>query len=76
MIKLEHHSLKEYRLHPILSSYFGISPRQKRKFEFNVGEIERIFYTKNDSKFQEVYKNILNYEDNKITEPNLLDLIK
>ena len=74
--KLEHHSLKEYRLHPILSSYFGISPRQKRKFEFNVGEIERIFYTKNDSKFQEVYKNILNHEDNKITEPNLLDLIK
>ncbi|MFW2353367.1 hypothetical protein [Aliarcobacter butzleri] len=72
--KLEHNSLKEYRLHPILSSYFGISPRQKRKFEFNMNEIESIFDTKDDLKFEKLHKLIKNYtEDNQ--ETNLLDMI-
>lgn len=33
----------EYHLHPIFAPYFGISPRQKRKFEFTFEEVVTIF---------------------------------
>jgi len=72
--KLKHQSLKEYRLHPILSSYFGISPRQKRKFEFNLNEIVAIFDTKNDTDFERLYKDIQGYTE-EVQEKNLLDII-
>lgn len=46
---------KDYLLHPVLSPYFGISYRKKRKIKFSVNEIDIIF-TGEDSKFSELLK--------------------
>lgn len=36
-------SLNEYHLHPIVSPYFGISPRQKRKLDLSYEDLKIIF---------------------------------
>ncbi|PJG59640.1 hypothetical protein [Aeromonas cavernicola] len=38
----------DYILHPMLSCYFGISPRKKRKLRFNAEHIRAICYGKED----------------------------
>lgn len=53
--KQTNNSLKEYRLHPILSSYFGISPRKKRKLDLTMNEIKIIFFGK-DEEYTDFYK--------------------
>ena len=70
--KMENNSLKEYRLHPILSSYFQISPRQKRKFEFDIETIKTIFSTKDNQDFDKLYDKLSKEEEK---EPDLLDMI-
>ena len=50
-------SLKEYRIHPILSAYFGISPRKKRKRELSLDDIKTIFFGTEEAYFQ-LYKQI------------------
>lgn len=47
---------KDYLLHPVLSPYFGISHRKKRKLKFSVKEIEVIF-SGDDGVFSELLKN-------------------
>lgn len=48
-------AFNEYHLHPIYAPYFGISPRQKRKFEFTLNEFETIF--KGDAQaFKKIYE--------------------
>ena len=50
-------SLNEYHLHPIVSPYFGISPRQKRKLDLSYKDIKTIF--KDDEKeYQSFYNNL------------------
>ncbi|QKF83389.1 hypothetical protein [Halarcobacter ebronensis] len=78
--KTEQGSLKEYRLHPIFSSYFGISPRQKRKIVFSIRDIKSIFDTQNELEFEKIKKRILNYDDKNDNnshkkEKTLLDLL-
>lgn len=46
---------KDYLLHPVLSPYFGISHRKKRKIKFSVPELEIIF-SGDDAKFSELLK--------------------
>lgn len=53
--KQTNNSLKEYRIHPILSSYFGISPRKKRKLDLHMNDIKIIFFGK-DEEYTEFYE--------------------
>lgn len=46
---------KDYLLHPVLSPYFGISYRKKRKLKFNIDELEVIFLG-DDIKYTELLK--------------------
>jgi len=74
----QNNSLKEYRLHPMLSSYFGISFRKKRNYNFNYSEIKTIFLG-TDVEYQELYKKYAeknNNEDDNPEEVTLLDMIK
>jgi len=74
----QNNSLKEYRLHPMLSSYFGISFRKKRKYDFNYSEIKTIFLG-TDIEYQELHKKYAeknNNENNNPEEITLLDMIK
>jgi len=74
----ENNSLKEYRLHPMLSSYFGISFRKKRKYDFNYSEIKTIFLG-TDKEYQELYKKYAERNNNENDNPEeitLLDMIK
>lgn len=72
--KLENNSLKEYRLHPILSSYFQISPRQKRKFEFDIDTIQTIFLSNNNKDFEILYEKMSKSDVKK--QPDLSDVKK
>lgn len=47
---------KDYLLHPVLSPYFGISHRKKRKIKFSSEELEIIF-SGDDAKFSDLLKN-------------------
>ena len=58
--KQSNNSLKEYRLHPILSSYFGISPRKKRKLDLTMNDIKVIFFGKDEE-----YTNLYNKHSSK-----------
>ena len=73
----QNNSLKEYRLHPMLASYFGISFRKKRKYDFNYSEIKTIFLG-TDVEYQELHKRYAenNNNNNNPEEITLLDMIK
>lgn len=74
----QNNSLKEYRLHPMLSSYFGISFRKKRKYDFNYSEIKTIFLG-TDIEYQELHKRYAEKNNNENDNPEeitLLDMIK
>ena len=74
----QNNSLKEYRLHPMLSSYFGISFRKKRKYDFNYSEIKTIFLG-TDVEYQELHKRYAEKNNNGNDNPEevtLLDMIK
>lgn len=74
----QNNSLKEYRLHPMLSSYFGISFRKKRKYDFNYAEIKTIFLG-TDKEYQELHKKYAEKNNNENDNPEeitLLDMIK
>jgi len=74
----QNNSLKEYRLHPMLSSYFGISFRKKRKYDFNYSEIKTIFLG-TDVEYQELHKKYAEKNNNENENPEeitLLDMIK
>ena len=62
---------KDYLLHPILSPYFGISHRKKRKVKFSIDEIEKIFMG-DDAVFSDLLKTYRDKleldENNGITE--------
>jgi hypothetical protein len=71
--KQTNNSLKEYRLHPILSSYFGISPRKKRKLDLTMDDIKIIFFGK-DEEYTNFYikrssKNIPTKKLKKLIQP-------
>ena len=70
--KQSNNSLKEYRLHPILSSYFGISPRKKRKLDLAMDDIKIIFFGK-DEEYTELYKR---HSSKNIPEKSLDKLIQ
>lgn len=77
--KTENNSLKEYRLHPILASYFGISPRQKRKNDYTPYDIRSIFLG-TEQEYKNLYQkySLKNFnEDLKLDykEISLLDLM-
>ncbi len=72
----QNNSLKEYRLHPMLSAYFGISFRKKRKYDFNYSEIKTIFLG-TDVEYQELHKKYAEKNNNENPEEiTLLDMIK
>lgn len=50
-------SLNEYHLHPIVSPYFGISPRQKRKLDLSYKDIKTIFLD-DEKEYQTFYNNL------------------
>lgn len=50
-------SLNEYHLHPIVSPYFGISPRQKRKLDLSYKDIKTIFLD-DEKEYQSFYNNL------------------
>ena len=70
--KQMNNSLKEYRLHPILSSYFGISPRKKRKLDLSMEEIKIIFFGK-DEDYTNLY---IKHSSKYISEKKLERLIQ
>lgn len=77
--KTENNSLKEYRLHPILASYFGISPRQKRKNDYTPSDLRTIFLG-SESEYKKMYERYSSKNLNEETilvdkEITLLDLI-
>lgn len=61
---------EEYLLHPVLSCYFGISPRKKRKIKLLPEQVTTIF-VKSDKEFNElleVFRRRLNIEEDESTD--------
>jgi hypothetical protein len=60
----------EYLLHPVLSCYFGISPRKKRKIKLLPEQVNTIFVKpdKEFNKLLEVFRKKLNIEEDENTE--------
>lgn len=70
--KQNNNSLKEYRLHPILSSYFGISPRKKRKIDLSLEDVKIIFFGT-----EEEYTSLYNrYSPKQVNEDNIPKFIQ